>query len=112
MGGVVYFTPLTMLRLHHLSLRYSRASMHRRLELIRAPRSTLLSGVAAPIMLVLLCCGGRSLLAASNDNNVEWDGLLSDQGPLYMSPTEPTAHPSSRRYEFSAETSPRRTSNT
>jgi alpha-glucosidase len=27
--------------------------------------------------------------AASNDNNVEWDGLFSDQGPLYMSPTEP-----------------------
>jgi alpha-glucosidase len=35
--------------------------------------------------------GGLSLLAASNDNNVEWDSLLSDQGPLYMSPTEPTA---------------------
>ena len=30
-----------------------------------------------------------ALLAASHDNNVEWDGLFSDQGPLYMQPTEP-----------------------
>jgi alpha-glucosidase len=29
--------------------------------------------------------------AAAKDNNVEWDGLFSDQGPLYMSPTEPTS---------------------
>lgn len=29
------------------------------------------------------------LLAANNDNNVEWDGLFSDQGPLYVNPTEP-----------------------
>jgi alpha-glucosidase len=27
--------------------------------------------------------------AASNDNNVEWNGLFSDQGPLYFSPSEP-----------------------
>src|SRR5579871_282347 len=31
----------------------------------------------------------QPLPAASNDNNVEWDGLFSDQGPLYMNPTEP-----------------------
>ena len=30
------------------------------------------------------------LRAASNDNNVEWDGLFADQGPLYMRLTEPT----------------------
>ena len=28
--------------------------------------------------------------AASQDNNIEWSGLFSDQGPLYMGPTEPT----------------------
>ena len=33
----------------------------------------------------------ESLPAASQDNNVEWDGLFSDQGPLYMNPTEPTS---------------------
>jgi hypothetical protein len=26
--------------------------------------------------------------AATNDNSVEWDGLFSDQGPLYMTPSE------------------------
>ncbi len=35
--------------------------------------------------------GAQPAQAASNDNNVEWNGLFSDQGPLYMSPTEPTA---------------------
>ena len=32
----------------------------------------------------------QSTLAASNDNNVEWDGLFADQGPLYDSAPEPT----------------------
>ena len=32
----------------------------------------------------------QSTLAASNDNNVEWDGLFADQGQLYDSATEPT----------------------
>ena len=32
----------------------------------------------------------QSTLAASNDNNVEWDGLFADQGPLYDSVPEPT----------------------
>jgi len=31
----------------------------------------------------------KSTLAASNDNNVEWDGLFADQGPLYDSAPEP-----------------------
>ena len=31
----------------------------------------------------------QSTLAASNDNNVEWDGLFADQGPLYDSASEP-----------------------
>jgi alpha-glucosidase len=31
----------------------------------------------------------QRLPGASNDNNVEWDGVFSDQGPLYMNPTEP-----------------------
>ena len=32
----------------------------------------------------------QSTFAASNDNNVEWDGLFADQGPLYDSAPEPT----------------------
>lgn len=31
------------------------------------------------------------VLAAANDNNVEWAGLFSDQGPLYFSPQEPVS---------------------
>src|SRR6478609_770949 len=29
--------------------------------------------------------------AAAADNNVEWDGIFADQGPLYMNPIEPTS---------------------
>lgn len=32
-----------------------------------------------------------TVFAAANDNNVEWNGLFSDQGPLYFSPQEPTS---------------------
>lgn len=32
----------------------------------------------------------HSTFAASNDNNVEWNGLFADQGPLYDSTPEPT----------------------
>jgi alpha-glucosidase len=39
---------------------------------------------------VLLCGAGRAH-ACSNDNNVEWDYLFSDQGPMYDSKPEPTA---------------------
>lgn len=48
---------------------------------------------AALLIVVLGVAPGapRHLLAASNDNNVEWDGLFSDQGPFYMNPTEPTS---------------------
>ena len=43
-------------------------------------------------LLAMFLAGAPGLLpAASNDNNVEWDGLFSNQGPLYMSPTEPTS---------------------
>src|SRR6516162_10256820 len=31
----------------------------------------------------------HSTFAASNDNNVQWDGLFADQGPLYDSAPEP-----------------------
>src|SRR2546428_4690110 len=31
----------------------------------------------------------RPTYAASSDNNVEWDGLFHDQGPLYDSAVEP-----------------------
>jgi len=33
----------------------------------------------------------RPAAAASNDNNVEWNGLFADQGPLYDNHPEPTA---------------------
>lgn len=36
-------------------------------------------------------CLTSNVFGAAKDNNVEWDGLFSDQGPLYMSPTEPTS---------------------
>lgn len=44
----------------------------------------------AILLLAILGIVQQSLAAASQDNNVEWDGLFSDQGPLYMNPTEPT----------------------
>ena len=41
-------------------------------------------------LVVLSVTWAGDLRAASNDNNVEWDGLFADQGPLYMRLTEPT----------------------
>ncbi|MCK4258809.1 MAG: alpha-glucosidase C-terminal domain-containing protein [Halanaerobiales bacterium] len=45
---------------------------------------------------VLLCLvmlfWGTMAFGASNDNNVEWDGVFHDQGPMYFSPQEPTAN--------------------
>src|SRR5690242_10140298 len=38
----------------------------------------------------LLCGWGRAH-ACSNDNNVEWNYLFSDQGPMFDSNPEPTA---------------------
>jgi alpha-glucosidase len=46
--------------------------------------------LVAPLIFALGCVTSP-LFAASNDNNVEWDGLFSDQGPLYMNPAEPAA---------------------
>jgi len=43
------------------------------------------------MVLVVLLAGAVSAAAATHDNKVEWDGVFSDQGPLYMEPTEPTA---------------------
>ncbi|OZB73008.1 MAG: alpha-glycosidase, partial [Lysobacterales bacterium 13-68-4] len=36
-------------------------------------------------------CAAPSVQAASNDNNVEWNGLFHDQGPMYDNHVEPTA---------------------
>jgi alpha-glucosidase len=44
---------------------------------------------AAATTFLLLGLVTLSSRAASHDNNVEWDGLFSDQGPIYMNPTEP-----------------------
>ena len=38
-----------------------------------------------------LLCGASRAHACSNDNNVEWNYLFSDQGPLFDSNPEPTA---------------------
>ena len=35
--------------------------------------------------------GGGEALAATNDNNVEWNGLFHDQGPVFDSVAEPTS---------------------
>jgi alpha-glucosidase len=40
-------------------------------------------------LLISVLAATQPLSAASNDNNVEWDGLFSDQGPLYINPIEP-----------------------
>jgi len=40
------------------------------------------------LLLILLGFSGPGR-AASNDNNVEWEGLFADQGPLFMDPVEP-----------------------
>ncbi len=40
---------------------------------------------------VALLCGAGRVQACSNDNNVEWDYLFSDQGPMFDSNPEPTA---------------------
>src|SRR4029077_1507577 len=45
--------------------------------------------IQAALLMVVLGGAPQRLPAASNDNNVEWDGLFSDQGPLYMNPAEP-----------------------
>src|SRR5580693_4352383 len=42
------------------------------------------------LVAALLCGAGRSQ-ACTNDNNVEWNYLFSDQGSMYDSNPEPTA---------------------
>lgn len=50
--------------------------------------------VAVPALAAVLGLTGipglRPAEAAGNDNNVEWNGLFHDQGPLYASSAEPT----------------------
>lgn len=50
-------------------------------------------GWSAVLCMSLLCAipWSGAALAASNDNNVEWNGLFHDQGPLYDNYPEPTA---------------------
>ncbi|GFP21849.1 alpha-glucosidase [Candidatus Hakubella thermalkaliphila] len=49
------------------------------------------SFLAVLVGLLLVLGWADTALAATNDNNVEWFGLFSDQTALYMSPVEPTA---------------------
>lgn len=50
----------------------------------------MLKRVSWLVVLLLLVCGMVGQ-AASNDNNVEWDGVFHDQGPVYFTPQEPLA---------------------
>ncbi|MDE2050997.1 MAG: hypothetical protein KGJ72_08265, partial [Gammaproteobacteria bacterium] len=48
----------------------------------------------APLLLCILLggallCGAGRAQACSNDNNVEWNYLFSDQGPMFDSNPEP-----------------------
>lgn len=43
------------------------------------------------VTLLMLAGVGITTYAASNDNNVEWDGVFHDQGPIYMTPQAPLA---------------------
>ena len=54
-------------------------------------RPTLACALAVALGLYALPAIHEQARAASNDNNVEWNGLFHDQGPLYDSNPEPTA---------------------
>jgi alpha-glucosidase len=50
----------------------------------------------APLLICILLggallCGAGGAQACSSDNNVEWNYLFSDQGPMFDSNPEPTA---------------------
>jgi alpha-glucosidase len=60
----------------------------------KAPHATrlhLARTLAAALALCALSALPSPSLAASNDNNVEWNGLFHDQGPLFDNHVEPTA---------------------
>ncbi|MFC5740181.1 glycoside hydrolase family 13 protein [Dyella tabacisoli] len=61
--------------------------MHIQAYLPRRKAPALQIALAAVLALAL----ATQAQAASHDNNVEWDGLFHDQGPLYNSAPEPTA---------------------
>ncbi len=52
----------------------------------------ILRTVACFSVILVLLAGQVGAWAADHDNNVEWDGLFHDQGPLYDDHVEPTAH--------------------
>ncbi|SRR6266571_1763811 len=58
--------------------------------------SRILLSIGLILATVFLFVSSSSRLASShavfNDNNVEWDGLFHDQGPLYESAIEPTCN--------------------
>ncbi|AND67510.1 neopullulanase [Dyella thiooxydans] len=58
---------------------------HRRPQQVRRTLPLALAAILAGI------CAAPSAKAASNDNNVEWNGLFHDQGPLFDNHVEPTA---------------------
>ncbi|MDE3210123.1 MAG: glycoside hydrolase family 13 protein [Pseudomonadota bacterium] len=67
--------------------------MFNKLETLRGITFTRSGGTLAIALLAALAAGGIAspAQAASNDNNVEWNGLFHDQGPLFDSAPEPTA---------------------
>ena len=60
-------------------------SHNRRQQRVRRTIPLALAAILAGV------CAAPSVQAASNDNNVEWNGLFHDQGPMYDNHVEPTA---------------------
>jgi len=61
----------------------STEAMHRSMRAVR--------GVALTALACALLALPWAAQAASNDNNVEWNGLFHDQGPLFVDHPEPTS---------------------
>jgi alpha-glucosidase len=58
---------------------------------IRGARPSLALAVCAALALYALPALNSPANASSNDNNVEWNGLFHDQGPMFDNHVEPTA---------------------
>jgi alpha-glucosidase len=64
-----------------------RPSLRRR---VRSPLPLLTASLLASVLVLAAPGGARPAYAAANDNNVEWNGLFHDQGPLYDSAPSPS----------------------
>ncbi|MGZ4031410.1 MAG: glycoside hydrolase family 13 protein, partial [Tumebacillaceae bacterium] len=64
-------------------------SQKRKAKLFSKAQTFALLSVATAIVMTPLTT--TTALASTNDNNVEWNGLFHDQGPVYDSAPEPTS---------------------